>query len=195
MTTLSILLIVFAYLLGSINSAILVCRGFRLPDPRLNGSCNPGATNVLRVGGRVPALLVLAFDVLKGTVPVWSGYFMGLSPFSLGWVAIAACLGHMYPLFFSFQGGKGVATAFGSILPIGLDLSGLLVGIWLLTAKLTRYSSLSAIVAVTAAPLLTWYFKPQYCLAVAMLAVLIIIRHRSNIVRLLRRQENKLGGK
>ena len=117
-------LVLLAYLCGSISSAILVCRLAGLPDPRDSGSGNPGATNVLRIGGKGAAVAVLIFDVLKGMLPVWGAWALGLTPFWLGLVAIAACVGHIWPVFFHFRGGKGVATAFGAIAPIGLDLTG-----------------------------------------------------------------------
>lgn len=186
---------VLAYLLGSISSAILVSRLFKLPDPRTNGSNNPGATNVYRLGGALPACLVLMFDILKGTIPVWGAYFLKLEPLELGLIAVAACLGHMYPLFFSFKGGKAVATAFGSLLPIGLSLGGLLIGTWLIIVAITRYSSLAALVAVTLAPLYTWWIKPLYTLPVTFITLLIIIRHRTNIVRLFKGEEPKVGTK
>ena len=186
---------VLAYLLGSISSAILVSRLFKIPDPRTNGSNNPGATNVYRLGGALPACLVLIFDILKGTIPVWCAYFLKLEPLELGLIAVAACLGHMYPLFFSFKGGKAVATAFGSLLPIGLSLGGLLIGTWLLIVAITRYSSLAALVAVTLAPLYTWWIKPLYTLPVTFITLLIIIRHRTNIVRLFKGEEPKVGTK
>ena len=190
-----ILMFVLAYLLGSISSAILVSQLFKLPDPRTNGSNNPGATNVYRLGGALPACLVLIFDILKGTIPVWGAYFLKLEPLELGLIAVAACLGHMYPLFFSFKGGKAVATAFGSLLPIGLSLGGLLIGTWLIIVAITRYSSLAALVAVTLAPLYTWWIKPLYTLPVTFITLLIIIRHRTNIVRLFKGEEPKVGTK
>ena len=190
-----ILMFVLAYLLGSISSAILVSRLYKIPDPRTNGSNNPGATNVYRLGGALPACLVLIFDILKGTIPVWGAYFLRLEPLELGLIAVAACLGHMYPLFFSFKGGKAVATAFGSLLPIGLSLGGLLIGTWLIIVAITRYSSLAALVAVTLAPLYTWWIKPLYTLPVTFITLLIIIRHRTNIVRLFKGEEPKVGTK
>ncbi|WP_409424820.1 glycerol-3-phosphate 1-O-acyltransferase PlsY [Pseudoalteromonas sp. RW-H-Ap-1] len=192
---LATLMFVLAYLLGSISSAILVSRLFKLPDPRTNGSNNPGATNVYRLGGALPACLVLIFDILKGTIPVWGAYFLKLEPLELGLIAVAACLGHMYPVFFSFKGGKAVATAFGSLLPIGLSLGGLLIGTWLIIVAITRYSSLAALVAVTLAPLYTWWIKPLYTLPVTFITLLIIIRHRTNIVRLFKGEEPKVGTK
>lgn len=190
-----ILMCICAYLFGSISSAILISRLFSLPDPRFSGSNNPGATNVLRIGGKVPAALVLIFDVLKGTIPVWGAYFLNIEPIWLGAVAVSACLGHIYPIFFHFNGGKAVATAFGALLPIGLSLAGLLILTWLTVLWAFRYSSLAAIVTVTAAPLYTWLIKPQYTLPVGFLTLLIIFRHRANISRLLQGKEPKVGKK
>ncbi|MFP1769792.1 glycerol-3-phosphate 1-O-acyltransferase PlsY [Lonsdalea quercina] len=188
-------MIILAYLCGSISSAILVCRIAGLPDPRENGSGNPGATNVLRVGGKGAAAAVLLFDILKGMLPVWGAYELGVAPFYLGLIAIAACLGHIYPLFFRFHGGKGVATAFGAIAPIGWDLTGLMTGTWLLTVLLSGYSSLGAIVSALIAPFYVWWFKPQLTFPVAMLSCLILVRHHDNIQRLWRSQEAKIWKK
>ncbi|MBQ4813548.1 glycerol-3-phosphate 1-O-acyltransferase PlsY [Pseudoalteromonas luteoviolacea] len=190
-----ILMCVCAYLFGSISSAILISRLFSLPDPRFSGSNNPGATNVLRLGGKLPAALVLVFDVLKGTIPVWGAYFLNIEPIWLGAVAVSACLGHIYPIFFHFNGGKAVATAFGALLPIGLPLAGLLILTWLLVLWAFRFSSLAAIVTVAAAPLYTWLIKPQYTLPVGFLTILIIFRHRANISRLLQGKEPRVGKK
>ena len=188
-------MLVLAYLLGSISSAILVSRLFKLPDPRLHGSNNPGATNVFRLGGALPACLVLVFDILKGTIPVWGAYFLKLDPLMLGLIGVAACLGHMFPIFFNFKGGKAVATAFGTLLPIGLTLGGLLISTWVAVVALTRYSSLGALIAVALAPLYTWWIKPLYTLPVTFLTVLIIIRHHGNIKRLFSGEEPKVGDK
>ena len=182
-----------AYLVGSVSSAILFCKLFNLPDPRTTGSKNPGATNVLRSGKKHIAVLVLMFDVLKGTIPVWGSYFLGLTPISLGIVAVAACLGHMFPIFFQFKGGKAVATAFGVLLPIGLDLGALLIITWLFIAKTTKYSSLAAIITVLVAPLYTWLLKPIYVYPVLMLSVLILFRHKANIIRLLKGEEDQIS--
>lgn len=195
MTALTILMFASAYLLGSISSAILVCRLFGLGDPREQGSGNPGATNVLRLGGKLPATLVLVFDVLKGTVPVWFSYYLGLAPIYLAFVAVMACLGHMFPLFFGFIGGKAVATAFGAILPLGLDLAALVLITWVLIVRLTNYSSLAAILSVSLAPVFTWLLKPEYTIPVAILSVLIILRHKSNIARLIQGKEPKISKK
>lgn len=195
MTALTILMFTSAYLLGSISSAILVCRLFGLGDPRKLGSGNPGASNVLRIGGKFPASLVLIFDVLKGTLPVWSSYYFGLEPFYLAVVAVMACLGHMFPLFFGFSGGKAVATAFGAIMPLGLDLAAILIMSWGIVIILTHYSSLAAILAASLAPVLTWLLEPEYTLPVAILSVLIVLRHKDNIIRLCQKQEPTIWNK
>jgi len=189
------LICICAYLIGSVSSAVLVCQLFKLPDPRFSGSNNPGATNVLRLGGKLPAALVLTFDILKGTIPVWGAYFLGVEPNWLGAIAVTACLGHIYPVFFHFNGGKAVATAFGALLPIGLSLGGLLIATWAIVVWLTRYSSLGAIITVALAPLYTWLIKPLYTVPVSFLTVLIIFRHRANIKRLLQGKEPKIGNK
>ncbi|MFT4465157.1 MAG: glycerol-3-phosphate 1-O-acyltransferase PlsY [Sodalis sp. (in: enterobacteria)] len=192
MNAITIGMIIFAYLFGSVSSAILICRLARLPDPRTSGSGNPGVTNVLRLGGKLAAACVMVFDILKGMIPVWIGYGLGLPPFWLGLVAIAACLGHIYLLFFHFRGGKGVATALGAIAPIGYDLSGLMIGSWLLTVLLSGYSSLGAIVSALIAPFYVWWFKPQFTFPVAMLSCLVLLRHHDNIQRLWRGQESRI---
>ena len=195
MISLTLLMIAVAYLFGSLSSAVVISRLFGLPDPRTAGSKNPGATNVYRLGGRVPALLVLVMDILKGTIPVYGSYFLGIEPITLGLVAIFACLGHIFPLYFGFQGGKAVATAFGAMLPIGLDLAGLLILSWVIIVFLTGYSSLGALIAVSLAPLFTFLIKPLYTVPVAMLSLLIIVRHKDNITRLLAGNESKVWDK
>jgi glycerol-3-phosphate acyltransferase PlsY len=192
MSAIALGMIIFAYLCGSISSAIVVCRLAGIADPRTQGSGNPGATNVLRIGGRLAAGAVLVFDILKGMIPVWVAYRLEMAPFYLGLTAIAACVGHIYPLFFHFKGGKGVATAFGAIAPIGWDLTGLMVGTWLLTVLLSGYSSLGAIVSALIAPFYVWWFKPELTFPVSMLSCLILLRHHDNIQRLWRGQENKI---
>lgn len=195
MTALGMLMIVAAYLLGSISSAVLICRLYGLPDPRDQGSGNPGATNVFRLGGRLAAGLVLLCDMLKGTIPVWIAYLIGINPFMLGLIGIAACLGHIYPIFFHFRGGKGVATALGAIAPIGLDLTGGLLLTWLVAVLVTGFSSAGALATALIAPFFTWLVKPQFTMPVAMLACLIIFRHQDNIRRLLNGEETKIWHK
>jgi len=195
MISLTVLMVAVAYLFGSLSSAVVISRAFGLPDPRTAGSKNPGATNVYRLGGRIPALLVLVMDILKGTIPVYGSYFLGIEPILLGVIAIAACLGHIFPLYFGFKGGKAVATAFGAMLPIGLDLAGLLILSWIVVVFLTGYSSLGALIAVSLAPLFTFLIKPLYTIPVAMLSLLIILRHKDNIARLLAGNESKIWDK
>lgn len=195
MSAIALGMIICAYLLGSISSAILICRLAGLPDPRETGSGNPGATNVLRLGGRFAALAVLIADVAKGGLPVWLAYRLDLAPPVLGIIAIAACLGHIYPIFFHFQGGKGVATAFGAIAPISWDITGLLSGTWLITLLLTGYSSLAAVITALLAPLYVWWFRPEFTFPVAMLSCLILLRHHENLERLWRGQEPKIWQK
>ena len=186
-----VLLIISAYLIGSISSAILLCKLLKLPDPRSFGSNNPGATNVFRLGNRGLACVVLLFDVLKGGLPVWGAYRLGIEPWFLGVIGVASCLGHMYPIFFGYKGGKAVATALGVLLPIGFGLGALLIITWFVVAKTTRYSSLAAIVTVSLAPFYTWLIKPLYVYPVLMLSVLIIFRHKDNLIRLLKGTESK----
>ncbi len=184
-----------AYLCGSLSSAVVICKLYGLADPRTAGSKNAGSTNVYRLGGRIPALLVLVMDILKGTVPVYCSYWLGLEPVALGFVAIAACLGHIFPLYFGFKGGKAVATAFGAMLPVGPELAGLTILSWLAALFVWGYSSLAAIIAVILAPFYTYFIKPDYTLPVAMLALLIIVRHKANILRLFSGQEPRVWDK
>ncbi|MGL5535618.1 MAG: glycerol-3-phosphate 1-O-acyltransferase PlsY, partial [Aeromonas veronii] len=159
MTALTILMIILAYLGGSLSSAVLVSRCTGLPDPRDHGSHNPGATNVLRLGGRMAALVVLLLDVLKGTVPVYLAWYLQIKPVYLGFIGVAACLGHMYPIFFHFRGGKGVATALGTMMPIGFTMGGAVIGTWLLVLLVSGYSSLASIITVLLTPLFTYLLK------------------------------------
>ncbi|MGL4613351.1 glycerol-3-phosphate 1-O-acyltransferase PlsY [Shewanella sp.] len=193
--TLTLLMVVAAYLAGSVSSAVLVCRIRGLPDPRTQGSGNPGATNVLRIGGASSAAMVLFFDMLKGALPTYLAYLMGINAISLGIIAIAACLGHIYPLFFGFKGGKGVATAFGAMAPIGDDLAICLLASWVILLLISRYSSLAAMITALLAPVYTWWLDDRFTIPVAMLSTLIIIRHRENIQRLLKGEETKVSRK
>ncbi len=198
MLLLTLAMIIAAYLIGSISSAILICKLLGLPDPRTIGSGNPGATNVLRISSKLTAGTVLFLDILKGTIPVWGTYFLYAymgekEPLYLGIIGVSACLGHMYPVFFNFQGAKAVATALGTLLPIGFGLGALLIVTWLGVAKLTKYSSLAAIVTVSMAPVYVFLLKPMYVYPTLMLSGLIIFRHKDNIVRLLKGTESKIS--
>jgi len=185
------LLIPFAYLLGSISAAIIICRLMGLPDPRTEGSNNPGATNVLRIGGKKAAALTLVGDFLKGLIPVVIAQLLGVGVELLALVGFAAFIGHLYPIFFGFRGGKGVATAFGVILGLSWPVALVAVGIWLVVAKLFKISSLAALIAATMTPAAGWYLgmlEPQIYMLV-ILALILIWRHRSNIQKLLRGSE------
>ncbi|OYD25557.1 glycerol-3-phosphate 1-O-acyltransferase PlsY [Oceanimonas baumannii] len=192
MTALTLFMIIVAYLGGSVSSAVLISRLYRLPDPRTHGSGNPGATNVLRTGNRSAAVWVLLLDILKGTLPVYLGWFLDISPLYLAFIAMAACLGHMFPLFFHFRGGKGVATALGALLPLGMDMAGLLLITWLVSLGLFGYSSLASLITALFAPLFAYFIKPEYTLAVALLSCLIVIRHHRNISRLYHHEEQPI---
>ena len=183
---------VCAYFIGALNGAILLCKFKGWADPRLHGSKNPGATNILRLHDPQSASLVLIFDLLKGTFPVYLAYFMEVPSIAIGFIGIAACLGHIFPPYFGFKGGKAVATGLGTLLPLGMDMTGLLIITWLLTIAVSGYASLAAIVTSIAAPIFIENIKPEYTLPVLMLSSLIILRHISNIRRLLTGKEKKI---
>lgn len=187
-----ILFIIVAYLFGSLSGALLISHIWHLPDPRQHGSGNPGATNMLRLNGKRIALWVLIFDMLKGLIPVWLAYRLDITPFFLGLIAIAACLGHIYPLFFDFQGGKGVATAFGAMAAIGFDFTGAFSFTWLIATFISGYSSIGSIISFIVAPFYAWWFKSELTMPVAMLSCLILTRHVSNIQRLFKGTEPKI---
>ena len=189
MSAIALLMILSAYLVGSVSSAVVVCKAFRLDDPRYRGSGNPGTTNVYRLGGWPPAILTLVMDVAKGMLPVWGSYYLGLDPIILAVVAMAACLGHIYPLYFDFKGGKAVATALGAMFPIAWEMASLLIVTWLFIFLVSRVSSLAAIITVSLAPLYAFMIKPQYTVPAIMLALLIVWRHRTNIKRLWQGEE------
>ena len=191
----TLLLIVFGYLAGSISTAIIVCRIMGLPDPRSEGSRNPGATNVLRFGGKKAAAITLAGDLLKGLLPVLLARGLGVGETGLALTALAAFLGHLYPVFFGFEGGKGVATAFGVILGLSWLTALAALATWLLMAFTVRISSLSALTAAVLAPLYAWLFglPTVYVAAILIMVVILIWRHRSNIRQLLAGTEDTIG--
>lgn len=191
----AVTLVIAAYLLGSISSAVIVCRLLGLPDPRTQGSRNPGATNVLRIGGRKAATITLLGDCLKGLLPMLVGHVFDMGPSVLAAIGLAAFMGHLLPIFFGFQGGKGVATALGVQLglwwPIGLTVGAL----WLLVAKGLKISSLSALISMALAPLVVWIYWPERVLIGMQLVItgLLIWRHRSNIRNLIQGTEGRIG--
>ncbi len=191
---LDISLVVFAYLLGSVSTAIITCRIMGLPDPRSEGSKNPGATNVLRIGGKKAAAITLVGDFLKGLIPVTIAHLAGATDAVLAAVALAAFLGHLYPLFFGFIGGKGVATALGVFLAISWPVALACLATWVIMAKLFKISSLSALIAAALAPFYMWLLESAqvFLPMTIVITVLLVWRHRSNIQRLLSGAEGKV---
>ena len=195
-----------AYCLGSLSFAVIVSRAMGLNDPRTYGSKNPGATNVLRSGSKAAAIVTLLLDALKGWLPLvlvkWYGMPYGLEEGTLALVGLAAFLGHLFPVFFRFVGGKGVATALGVIVGIN-PLLGLAVGAtWLIVAFFFRYSSLASLVAAVFAPVyyvfgdgVAWYADNRVLLSMALMTGLLIWRHAENISRLFKGTESRLGKK
>ena len=191
--------IVAAYLVGSLSFAVIISRLMGLADPRSYGSKNPGATNVLRSGHRAAAVLTLALDALKGYVPVmlalWLAPRYGFGQATIGFVGLAAFLGHLFPVYFRFQGGKGVATAAGALMAINPWLGLATLASWLIVAFFFRYSSLASIVAAGFAPfyqLLIWGGSPLV-LAIAIMSLLLVWRHSANIQKLLAGTESRIG--
>jgi glycerol-3-phosphate acyltransferase PlsY len=195
MLLITVLLVVLGYLAGSISTAILVCRVMGLPDPRSEGSRNPGATNVLRFGGKKAAAITLAGDFLKGLLPVLLARWAGVEEMGLALTALAAFLGHLYPVFFGFEGGKGVATAFGAILGLSWPVALVALAIWLLMAFVVKISSLSALTAAAVTPVCSWWFDSPVAQNVVILVMVLLLvwRHRSNIRNLLAGAEDKIG--
>ena len=195
-----------AYLIGSLSFAVLVSRVMGLNDPRTYGSHNPGATNVLRSGNKAAAVLTLLLDALKGWLPVvavkWWGEAWGLGDGTVALVGLAASLGHLYPVFFGFRGGKGVATAAGVILAFNPWLGLASLATWLIIAVFFRYSSLASIVTAVFAPFFfllgsasVWEAPTAIVLSLALMGLLLVWRHADNINRLIAGKESKLGAK
>jgi acyl phosphate:glycerol-3-phosphate acyltransferase len=195
MTNLLYLLPVFGYLLGSVSSAIVIARLMGLQDPRQVGSGNPGATNVLRYGGKKAAVFTLIGDVLKGVIPVIVARALTSDPLFIAGTAVAAFVGHLFPVFHGFKGGKGVATALGVFLALNPWVGLLLAGTWLAMAFTFRYSSLSALAASVLAPAYVAWLLPgaAYLVASVIMSALLIARHRNNIRNLIAGTETKIG--
>jgi acyl phosphate:glycerol-3-phosphate acyltransferase len=193
--------LVLAYLIGSLSFAVIVSRFMGLADPRSYGSGNPGATNVLRSGNRAAAIITLAFDALKGYLPVLAvlllGPRFGLGEGTAAFAGLAAFLGHLWPVFFKFQGGKGVATAAGVLLALNPWLGAATLATWLIIAGFFRYSSLASLVSAAFAPFyqaLIWGVEPAL-LAIGLMSLLLVWRHEGNIRKLLAGTESRLGQK
>jgi glycerol-3-phosphate acyltransferase PlsY len=191
------LLVSLAYLMGSLSTAVIVSKLFGLPDPRQQGSKNPGATNVLRLGGEKAAAITLAGDAVKGLIPVMLAQYLGVTTDMVAAVGLAAFLGHLYPVFFGFKGGKGVATALGVLSGFSGWVGLSVLATWILMAVVFRYSSLSALTAALLAPVYVWFILKSPVLAGAALAMalLLVSRHRANIERLLKGEESRIGSK
>ena len=197
-TLIPVVWIVVAYLLGSIAVGIVVSKIFGLPDPRTVGSGNPGATNVLRSGKKLAAALTLLGDVLKGWLPVWLALQSDMLMWVVACVSLSVFIGHLYPIFYKFKGGKGVATALGVMLAISplLGLAAMLT--WIVVFAISRYSSLAAIIAAALAPIYAWVLLSaykDYVIAVIVMSLLLIWRHRTNIQKLLAGTESGFGKK
>ena len=194
-------LIVLAYLFGSVSSAVVVCKSMQLEDPRTQGSNNPGATNVLRLYGKKAAIPTLAGDVLKGVIPVLIGKALNAPDMILAGIGLAAFMGHLFPVFFKFQGGKGVATLVGVLFGTCWILGLAFMGTWLLMVAIFRYSSLASLTAATTAPIYTAFVMSShgdshwFIASTMLMAILLFWRHTSNIKNLISGKENKLGAK
>ena len=198
--------VIAAYLIGSLAFAVIVSRLMGLHDPRSYGSKNPGATNVLRSGNKAAAVVTLLLDALKGWLPVvlvkWLGADYGLGGGTVAAVGLAAFLGHLYPVFFSFKGGKGVATAAGVLIGISWVLGLATLATWLIVAYFSRYSSLASLAAAVFSPLYylfgdraAWYVDKRIVMMLVVISALLIYRHRDNINKLLKGTESRLGAK
>ena len=191
-------LLVFAalgYLLGSVPFAVIVSRAFRLADPRSFGSGNPGATNVLRSGSKAAALLTLLGDAAKGWLAMFIAAKVGAGETAIAVAGLSAFLGHVFPFSLGFKGGKGVATALGVLLGFSGALAGITAAVWLTVVVFTRYSSLAALAAASAAPLLAWWLLGNIVttVTIAFMCAVLIYRHKSNIRKLLAGSEGRIG--
>ena len=195
----NLLVVLAAYLIGSLSFAVIVSKFYGMADPRTYGSGNPGATNVLRSGKKKAAALTLLGDALKGLVAVWLALglqdTLGLSNGTIAAVAVAALVGHMWPVFFGFKGGKGVATALGVLLGLSWPVALVCAAVWLVMAFGFKVSSLAALVATVISPIAAWVFglPGSWILAIVIIAALVLFRHRSNIKNLLEGKESKIG--
>ena len=185
--------LIASYLIGSISSAIIICKIAGLPDPRTQGSKNPGATNVLRLGGKKIAALVLVFDGLKGAIPVIMANYFGLSLFELTFILLFAFLGHVFPLFYGFKGGKGVATYLGGLIGLNLFVGLTFSLIWLIVAKVIKVSSIAALTATLLSPIYFYFITAhnfKATLVIFLINLFIYFTHRENIKRIMNGEED-----
>ena len=192
-----LILSILSYILGSINSSILLSKFFKLPDPRGYGSRNPGATNILRSGSKIIAFITLMLDILKGFITTAVAIYWFEDIIYAQIIGCITVFGHIYPLFYKFKGGKGVATALGAVLGFNLFLGVICLITWLMTALLFRYSALSAIVTFTFLPLYTWFSFESWTITSIYLALTLVViyKHKNNIKNLLNNEETKIGEK
>ncbi len=202
MPLITIAFVAAAYLIGSISTAVIVCKLMGLPDPRAEGSGNPGATNVLRIGGKKAAAITLLGDTLKGLLPTLVAYLLHLDPLALALVGLAAFIGHLFPIFFGFKGGKGVATLLGVLFGFHWVVGLATALTWLIIAKVFRISSIAGLIAALLAPLYVWLIRDvwlqwgsqhELIITTGIMTIILIWRHRSNIQNLLSGQEGKIG--
>lgn len=192
---LTFIFILIAYLIGSLSSAILVCKLSGYPDPRQSGSQNPGATNVLRIANKKIAALVLFGDAFKGFLAVMISKFLISSELVLGIVGLAAILGHIFPVFFQFKGGKGVATTIGVLFALSWPLALIAIAIWAIVFAISRISSLSALIAAACIPFATWWLHQELLLPNSIISAFVLIMHHENIKRLLKGEESSFKKK
>jgi len=188
--------LIVSYLLGSISSAIIICKMAGLPDPRTKGSKNPGTTNVLRIGGKKIAALVLFLDCLKGALPVMLAHYFGLSLFELTIILLCAFLGHVFPIFYGFKGGKGVATFLGGLIGLNFFVGLIFLIIWLFIAKVIKISSIAALIATLFSPIYFYFFTThnlEATLVIFLINLFIYFTHRENIKRVMNGDEGFIG--
>ena len=189
------LLIIIAYLLGSLSAAVLVCNILGLSDPRSGGSRNPGTTNVMRLHGKKAAFLTLTGDILKGIIPVLLAKVISNSEIIIALSGLAAFLGHIFPIYFGFKGGKGVATLIGVLFATHWQLGAAYVLTWILTAFIFRYSSLAALIAAILTPLYAYFSgqESQYIVILIIIMIILLWKHKPNIINLIKKKEDKIG--
>lgn len=192
-----VLITIFAYLLGSVSSAITVSKIFKVSDPRNVGSGNPGTTNILRYAGKKAAALTLIGDMGKAALPIAIGHKLGFSVTTLAIVGLCALLGHIYPVFYRFKGGKGIATFLGMLVTLNWLLACYFILFWITTAVVTRYSSLAALIAITVTPIVAFLLdSPSTMVAIIICcSTIIFIHHKQNIINLRNGSEKKIGQK
>jgi len=188
--------LIASYFLGSVSSAIIICRILGLPDPRTEGSKNPGATNVLRIGGKKVAAFVLIFDGLKGAMPILLAHYFGLSLFELTIILLSAFLGHVFPIYYGFKGGKGVATYLGGLIGLNFFVGLTFSIIWLIVAKVIKVSSIAALTATLLSPIYFYFITThdvKATLIIFLINLFIYFTHRENIRRIMNGEEGVIG--